>query len=710
MPKKPIEQLAIDTIRTLSMDAVQAANSGHPGTPMALAPVAYTLFNDVLRYDPAQPGWMNRDRFVLSCGHASALLYSVLHLSGVKQLDKNGRPTAEPAVSLDDLRQFRQLNSRCPGHPEHGHTSGVETTTGPLGAGVANSVGMAAASRWFAATYNRPGFDLFDFNVYALCGDGDMMEGVSGEAASLAGHLKLSNLCWIYDDNRITIEGRTDLSFSEDVALRFAGYGWNVLWVSDVNHLPALRKALDMFRNPKAAERESAFANEPHHLQVPSEKERSWSFSADRPTLIIVRSVIGYGAPNKADSHEAHGAPLGDEEIRLTKVAYGWPENEKFLVPNEVVEHFRQGVGARGAKLAADWTAQFNQYKAKYPDLSAQLERIERRELPEDWAADIATFPADAKGMASRVSSGKVLNQIARRIPWLLGGSADLAPSNNSRLAFDGAGDFAAGQYAGRNFHFGIREHAMGAICNGLTLCGLRSFGATFFVFTDYMRPPIRLAALMGLPVFYIFTHDSIGVGEDGPTHQPIEHLAALRAIPNLLVLRPADANEVAESYRVVMSQKDRPAALVLTRQNLPTLDRTKYASAEGVSRGGYILADAPDGRPDVLLIATGSEVSLCLQAQDRLAAEGVKARVVSLPCWELFDAQPADYRDSVLPPAVTRRVGVELGIRQGWDRYLGLQGEFIGMTGFGASAPVGVLLKHFGITVENVVAAAKKV
>jgi transketolase len=708
MPEKSIEQLAINTIRTLSMDAVQAANSGHPGTPMALAPAAYVLWNEALRYDPAQPGWLNRDRFVLSCGHASMLLYSVLHLAEVKQLASDGRPTDQPAVSLDDIRKFRQLDSRCPGHPEHGHTSGVEMTTGPLGQGVSTSVGMAIASRWLAAQYNRPGFDLFDFDVYALCSDGDLMEGIGGEAASLAGHLELSNLCWIYDDNHITIEGRTSLAFNEDVALRFAGYGWNVIWVSDVNNLALLRKALDTFRNRAAAEKESQLANQPHQLQTPDPNQRVWSFAADRPTLIIVRSVIGYGAPHKADSHEAHGAPLGEEEIRLTKAAYGWPENEKFLVPPEVLTHFREGVGSRGRQLYGDWAAMFARYKAQYPELATQLELIDRRELPADWQADVQPFPADAKGVASRVSSGKVLNQAAGRIPWLLGGSADLAPSNNSRLTFGNAADFEGGIYSGRNFHFGIREHAMGAICNGLSLCNLRPYGATFFVFTDYMRPSIRLAALMGLPVFYIFTHDSIGVGEDGPTHQPIEHLAALRAIPNLLTIRPADANEVAEAYKVVLPLKDRPAALILTRQNLPTLDRTKYAAADGLQRGGYVLADAADGQPDVILIGTGSEVSLCVDAYEKLKAEGVKARVVSMPCWQLFDAQPQAYRDGVLPPSVTRRVAVELGIKQGWERYIGQNGQFIGMCGFGASAPIGVLLKHFGFTVDNVVAAAK--
>jgi transketolase len=680
MAEKSLERLAIDTIRTLSMDAVQAANSGHPGTPMALAPAAYLLFNETLRYDPAQPAWPNRDRFVLSCGHASMLLYSVLHLADVKQLDRNGRPTGEPAVTLDSIRQFRQLNSRCPGHPEYGHTSGVETTTGPLGQGVGASVGMAIASRWLAATYNRPGFDLFDFNVYAVCGDGDMMEGVSSEAASLAGHLKLSNLCWIYDDNHITIEGKTALSFSEDVPARFAGYGWNVVNVDDVNDLDALRKAIKTFQQ-----------------------------TGDRPTLIKVRSVIGFGSPNKANSHDAHGAPLGDEEIRLTKAAYGWPQDEKFVVPSEVLAHFRDGIGARGRKLQSEWNALFAKYRVKHPDLAVQLEMIERRELPENWDADIAAFPTDAKGIASRASSGKALNQAAARIPWLLGGSADLAPSTNTLLKFQPVGDFAAGQYAGRNFHFGIREHAMGAICNGMSLCGLKSFGATFFVFADYMRPSIRLAAIMGLPVFYVFTHDSIGVGEDGPTHQPIEQLASLRAIPNLLVIRPADANEVAEAYRTILPLKNQPAALILTRQNLPTLDRSKYASAAGVHRGGYVLADAPDGRPEVILIGVGSEVSLCIGAYEKLSAEGIKARVVSLPCWELFDAQPAEYRDSVLPPAVTRRVGVELGVRQGWDRYLGPNGVFIGLADFGVSAPVGVLLKHYGFTAENVAATAKK-
>jgi transketolase len=675
-----IEQMAINTIRTLSMDAVQAANSGHPGTPMALAPVAYTLFNEVLRYNPADPAWPARDRFVLSCGHASMLLYSLLHLTGVRQLDAEGSPTAEPAVSLDDIRRFRQMGSRCPGHPEYRHTSGVEVTSGPLGQGIANSVGMAIASRWLGATYNRPGFKLFDFDAYALCSDGDLMEGVGAEAASLAGHLKLSNLCWIYDDNGITIEGHTALAFSEDVAKRFAGYGWNVLKVNDVNDLKALRAAISGFKK-----------------------------TDDRPTLIIARSIIAWGAPNKANTPGAHGAPLGEEEIRLTKAAYGWPETERFLVPEAVLAHFREGVGQRGCQLQAEWTKLFGAYGREYPELAEQLVTLQRRELPPNWDADLKPFPADAKGLASRSSSGKVLNQAAKNIPWLLGGSADLAPSNNTALTFAPVGDFSADNPAGRNFHFGIREHAMGGICNGMSLCGLRAYGATFFVFSDYMRPSIRVAALMGLPVFFVFTHDSIGVGEDGPTHQPVEHLAALRAIPGLVVLRPADANEVAEAYKLILQLKDRPAVLVLTRQNLPTLDRAKYGPANGVQRGAYVLSDAADGKPEVILIGSGSEVSQCLEAKELLTAEGIRTRVVSMASWELFDAQSDDYRYSVLPPAVTARVAIEAGVEQGWQKYLGPNGRFIGMQGFGASAPYGTLLKHFGLTAANVAAQAKQ-
>jgi len=671
--------LAINTIRTLSMDAVEAAKSGHPGTPMALAPVAYVVFNEELRYDPADPAWPGRDRFVLSAGHASMLLYSTLHLAGVKQLDAEGHPTGEPAISLEDIRQFRQFGSRCPGHPEAGHASGVETTTGPLGQGLGNSVGMAIASRWLAAHYDRPGFELFAFNVFALSGDGDSMEGISGEAASIAGHLKLSNLCWIYDNNGITIEGKTSLAFSEDVATRFAGYGWHVVRVDDVNDLDALRGALKAFHA-----------------------------CTDRPTLIICRSHIGWGAPNAQDTAEAHGAPLGEKEVRLAKKAYGWPEDEHFLVPEEVRADFREGIGSRGRRLREAWEAKFAEYRKQYPELAEQIDLMRGRKLPEGWDADLREFAADGKGLASRDSSGKVLNQVAKNVPWLLGGSADLAPSNKTMLTFDKVGSFSAENRAGRNFHFGIREHAMGAIANGMALCGLRPYAGTFLVFSDYMRPSIRMAAMMGLPLLYIFTHDSIGVGEDGPTHQPVEQLAALRAIPNLLVIRPGDANEVAEAYRTVVSLTDRPAALVLTRQNLPTLDRIVYAPASGLRRGGYVLADAPDGKPDLLLIGTGSELSLCVDAQKRLAAEGIKARVVSMPCWELFDAQPAEYRHSVLPPEVTGRVAVEAGIEQGWGKYIGISGRFVGMRTFGASAPFKRLYEHFGITRENIVAQAK--
>lgn len=677
---KPIEQLTINTIRTLSMDAVEAAKSGHPGTPMALAPAAYVIFNEFLRYDPEQPQWPNRDRFVLSCGHASMLLFSMLHLTGVKEVGANGRAAGGPSISLEDIRRFRQLHSRCPGHPEYGHASGVETTTGPLGQGIATSVGMAIASRWLARHYNRPGFDLFDFNIYVLCSDGDLMEGVGAEAASIAGHLKLSNLCWIYDDNQITIEGKTSLSFSEDVATRFAGYGWNVLKVDDVNDLNALRGALKQFQG-----------------------------ASDRPTLIIVRSVIGFGAPKLAGSSEAHGAPLGAEEVRLTKRAYGWPEDQQFLVPDEVPAHFRQGIGLRGRQLRQCWEALFGEYQKQFPDLAKQLQCLASRELPAGWDADMKPFPADAKGTASRASSGKVLNQVAKNVPWLLGGSADLAPSTRTLLEFAGAGDFEADNYGGRNFHFGIREHAMGSICNGLALCGLRAYGATFFVFSDYMRPAVRLAAIMGLPVIYVFTHDSIGVGEDGPTHQPVEQLAALRVIPNLIVLRPADANEVAEAYRAILPLKNQPAALILTRQNLPTLDRTKYAPATGLHKGGYVLSEAAGGKPQVILIATGSEVAPALGAQDLLAAQGIAARVVSLPSWELFGVQPAAYRDAVLPPELTCRVGIEAGVEMGWAKYLGPRGRFIGVNQFGTSGPVGALMKYYGFTPENIAAVAKE-
>jgi len=676
-----IEQLSINTIRTLSMDAVQAANSGHPGTPMALAPVAYSLWNQVLRFDPDDPTWPNRDRFVLSCGHASMLLYATLHIAGVRQVDHAGQVLDELAVPLDDIRNFRQLNSRCPGHPEYGETGGVETTTGPLGQGIGNSVGMAVAGRWLGARFNRPGFELFDYNVYALASDGDFMEGVGAEAASLAGHLKLSNLCWIYDDNKITIEGNTRLSFSEDVPKRFAGYGWNVVSVEDANDLEAL-----------------------------SEAYRKFQATDDRPTLIVVKSHIAWGAPNMQDTHDAHGAPLGEDEIRLTKAGYGWPENEKFQVPEEVPAHFAEHLGARGRAAHAEWQAMFTKYAAKHPELAAEWRLIASGKLPDGWDADIPNFPADAKGMASRASSGKVLNAIGKRLPWLIGGSADLASSTKTLMEFDGAGDFESDSYAGRNMHFGIREHGMAAALNGMALCGLRPYGATFFVFTDYMRPSMRLAAVMKLPTLYVLTHDSIGVGEDGPTHQPVEHLAALRAIPGLITFRPGDANEVAEAYRAALSLADRPVAMVLTRQNLPTLDRTKYASAEGTARGGYILADADDGKPDVILMASGSEVSLCVATHEQLTSDGIKARIVSMPSWELFEDQDAAYRNRVLPSAVTARVAVEAGVAQGWYKYLGRSGEFVGMSGFGASAPAGELFEHFGLTVANVVEQAKKV
>ena len=673
------EQLAIHTIRTLSMDAGEAAKSGHPGTPMALAPAAYLLYNEALRFNPDDPGWANRDRFVLSCGHASMLLYSMLHLCGVKQLDAAGHPTDEPAVSLDDIRSFRQLHSRCPGHPEYRHTSGVEVTTGPLGQGVSNSVGMAIASRWLGARYNRPGFTLFDNDVYALCSDGDLMEGVASEAASIAGHLKLANLCWIYDDNKITIEGDTSLAFSEDVGARFAGYGWKVLKVDDVNDLDALRGAIAGFR----ANHES-------------------------PTLIIVRSVIAWGAPNKQNTHGAHGAPLGEDEIQLAKAAYGWPTDVKFSVPPQVRDLFAEGIVRRGRRLQQEWLSLFAKYAAKHPQEASQVQHILRGELPAGWDADLPSFPADAKGMASRVSSGKALNQVAKNLPWLLGGSADLAPSTNTLLNVPDAGHLSAEAPGGRNFHFGIREHAMAAIVNGMATCGLRPYGATFFVFADYMRPSIRLAAIMELPSLFIFTHDSLGVGEDGPTHQPVEHLASLRAIPGLVVLRPADANEVVEAYRTILQLKRQPAALVLTRQNLPTFDRSQCAPAAGVQRGAYVLLDAPGGQPQVILIGSGSEVSLCVEAQSLLKAEGIAARVVSMPSWRLFDAQPAEYRDAVLPPSVTARVAVEAGVAMGWEKYTGCRGRFVGMTGFGVSAPAGTAFKHFGLTAANVAAQAK--
>jgi len=674
-----IDQLCINTIRTLSMDAVQAANSGHPGTPMALAPLVYCLWQHVLQFDPDNPIWMNRDRFILSAGHASMLLYSILHLTGVKAVNAKYERLGELSVKLDDIQHFRQLESKCPGHPEYRWTSGVEATTGPLGQGVATSVGIAMAERWLAAHFNRPGFELFHYNVYALCGDGCLMEGISGEAASLAGHLKLSNLCWIYDNNRISIEGSTSLAFSEDVATRFLAYGWNVTRVGDVNDLEMLERAFRIFQTTQ-----------------------------DRPTLIIVDSHIGYGAPHKQDTSEAHGEPLGEEEIRLAKRYYRWPENEHFLVPDGVRERFQEGIGKRGAHLYAEWSSLFESYRERYPELADHLRRIQWRELPDGWDRDLPSFAPDPRGLATRESSSKVLNAIARNVPWLIGGSADLAPSTKTRLTFEGAGDFEANNYAGRNLHFGIRELAMSAILNGLTLAKVRAYGSTFLTFSDYARPAIRLSALMEIPVIYIFTHDSIGLGEDGPTHQPVEHLVSLRSIPGLIVLRPADANEVVEAWRVIMQLHHEPAVLVLSRQALPTVDRSIYASAAGVAQGAYTLADADDSQPEVLLLATGSEVALCLQAYEQLKQEGIRARVVSMPSWELFERQSQDYRDRVLPPGVTARVAVEQASVLGWAHYTGLKGVVIGMRTFGTSAPLKALQQKFGFTPEKIVSAAK--
>ena len=678
LPAVDTDQLCNNTIRTLSMDAVQKAKSGHPGTPMGLAPVAYELWQHTLRYDPADPTWPGRDRFVLSVGHASMLLYSLLFLTGVRRIVEKG-PTAEPAVSLDDIKQFRQLSSVTPGHPEYSLTSGVETTTGPLGQGVANSVGMAMAQRWFATRYNKPGFELYDYRVYALCGDGDMMEGVSSEAASTAAHLRLGNLVWIYDSNRITIEGGTDLAFSEGTAARFAAYGWHVIDVPDVNDLGAVKAALD----------EAAAVT-------------------DKPTFIVVHSVIGYGAPPQQGTREAHGEPLGPDEVKAAKRFYGWPEDAEFYVPNGVLEHFKDGIGARGARLRAEWMEKLKHYRAQYPELAAELDMMDRHDLPEGWDKDIPEFQADAKGVASRDSSQKVLNAIAPHVPWLIGGAADLAPSTKSNMTFQGAGSFEADNYAGRNLHFGIREHAMGSICNGLALSGIRPYGSGFLIFSDYMKPPIRLSAIMELPVIYIFTHDSIGVGEDGPTHQPIEQLVALRAVPGLAVFRPADANEVAEAWRVAMTTKHKPSVFALSRQALPTIDRSKYGAASGTARGAYVLADC-EGTPDVILMGTGSEVSLCLGAFEALKEEGIKARVVSMPSWDLFEEQDEAYRDSVLPRAVRARVCVEQAAATGWDRYAGVDGTIIAMHTFGASAPASALQTKFGFTPEKVLEAARK-
>jgi len=680
MTDAEVNQLCINTIRTLSMDAVEQAKSGHPGTPMALAPLVYAIWNRVMRFDPADPIWPNRDRFVLSNGHASMLLWSVLHLTKTQAVNADYERLGQPSVTLDDIRRFRQLDSKAPGHPEYHWVSGVETTTGPLGQGVATSVGMAIGEKWLAARYNQPGFEIFDYNIYAVCGDGCMMEGIASEAASLAAHLGLDNLCWIYDNNHITIEGNTRIAFTEDVATRFLGYGWNVLRVGDANDIDRIEHALHVFKTTKG-----------------------------RPTFIVLDSHIGYGSPHKQDTAEAHGEPLGDEEIRLTKRSYGWPEGAKFLIPDAVYEHFAAGMGVRGAKARQEWMELYGAYKMKHPELWTEIEKMQRRDLPASWERNLPIFPADAKGMAGREASGKVLNVLAQNIPWFLGGSADLAPSNKTLLTYEGAGDFQAATPAGKNLHYGIREHVMGAVVNGLSLSKLRAFGATFFIFSDYMRPTIRLSALMELPSIFVFTHDAMGDGEDGPTHQPIEHLASLRAIPGLVTLRPADANEVVEAYRYIMQLRHKPAVLVFSRQPLPTLDRTRYAPASGLARGAYVLADAPGGKPEVILIASGSEVSLVVNAHETLLTEGIHSRVVSMPSWDIFEDQSQEYRDSVLPRAVKARVAVEQASTFGWERYAGSSGRVIGMKTFGASAPLKELQRKFGFEPEHLVATAKE-
>jgi transketolase len=679
MSNEELEQLSINTIRTLSIDAVQQAKSGHPGTPMALAPLAYTIWNRVMNFDPQDPIWPNRDRFVLSNGHASMLLWSILHLTQVHAVNADYELLGRPSVTLDDIRRFRQLDSKAPGHPEYHWVSGVETTTGPLGQGVATSVGMALAEKWLASRFNRAGFDIFNYKIYAVCGDGCMMEGVGSEAASLAAHLGLDNLCWVWDNNHITIEGKTSITFTEDVAARFLAYGWNVLRVGDANDVERIEHALEVFRQTKG-----------------------------RPTFIVLDSHIGYGSPHKQDTSAAHGEPLGDDEVRLVKHAYGWPEDAKFLVPDGVYEHFAAGIGQRGRDARQKWTELFRSYREKYPELATEIEQMQKRELPAGWDRNLPVFPADPKGIAGRDASGKVLNVLAQNIPWFLGGSGDLGPSTRTTLA--GAGDFQAATPGGKNLHYGIREHAMAAIVNGMSLSKLRSFGATFFIFSDYARPAIRLAALMELPVVFAFTHDAMGDGEDGPTHQPVEQLVSLRAIPGLVTLRPADANEVVEAYRYVVQLRHQPAVLALSRQALPTIDRNKYAPASGVSKGAYVLADAPGGQPDVILIATGSEVSLALQAHEELVAEGIRSRVVSMPSWDIFEHQSKEYRDTVLPPEVKARVAIEQASTLGWERYVGDTGLVIGMKTFGASAPLKELQQHFGFEPDRVVAVAKEV
>jgi len=675
-----MEQLAINTIRTLSIDAVQAAKSGHPGTPMALAPLVYTIWNRVMNFDPQDPIWPNRDRFIQSNGHASMLLWSILHLTGVQAVNADYEQLGKPSVTLDDIRRFRQINSKATGHAEYHWTSGVETTTGPLGQGVATSVGMAIARKWLASHFNQPGFEIFDYNIYAVCGDGCMMEGVASEAASLAGHLGLDNLCWIFDNNHITIEGNTNITFTEDIASRFQAYGWNVLRVGDANDLDRIEEALNIFKQTKG-----------------------------RPTFIILDSHIGYGSPHKQDTAEAHGEPLGDDEVKLTKRAYGWPEDAKFLVPEGVREYFNAGIGQRGADARKKWTELLAAYRAKFPGLATEIDQMQRRELPAGWDRNLPVFPADPKGIAGRDASGKVLNVLAQNVPWFLGGSADLGPSNKTTLTFAGAGNFQPESPGGKNLHYGIREHAMAAAVNGMSLSKLRAYGATFFIFSDYAKPAIRLSALMELPTIFIFTHDAMGDGEDGPTHQPVEQLLTLRAIPGLVTLRPGDANEVVEAYRYVMQLRHEPAALVLSRQPLPTLDRTKYASASGVAKGAYVLADSPGVNPEIIFIATGSEVSLAVEAHEQLRAAGVRSRVVSMPSWDIFEHQPQAYRDSVLPPGVKARIAVEQASTIGWERYVGTEGRVIGMKTFGASAPLKELQKKFGFEPDHLVAAAKE-
>jgi transketolase len=675
-----LDQLCINTIRTLSIDAVQQANSGHPGTPMALAPLVYTIWNRVMRFDPQDPIWPNRDRFVLSNGHASMLLWSVLHLTRTQAVDADYEIVGKPSVTLDDIRHFRQLGSKAPGHPEYHWVSGVETTSGPLGQGIATSVGMAVAQKWLAARYNKPGFEIFNYKMYVICGDGCLMEGVGSEAASIAAHLGLDNLCWVYDNNHITIEGNTRITFTEDVAARFLGYGWNVLRVGDANDTERIQNALQVFRQTKG-----------------------------RPTFIILDSHIGYGSPHKHDTADAHGEPLGEEEVRLAKRFYGWPEDAKFLVPDGVYEHFAEGIGERGATARREWAKLFDDYRKANPELATEIDQMQRRELPAGWDRNLPVFAADSKGIAGRDASGKVLNVLAQNIPWFLGGSADLGPSNRTLFSYPGAGSFEADSPTGKSLHFGIREHSMAAIVNGLSLSKLRPFGATFFIFSDYARPAIRLSAIMELPTIFVFTHDAMGDGEDGPTHQPVEHLASMRAIPGLVVIRPADANEVVEAYRYVMQLRHKPAALALSRQALPTFDRKKYAPASGLARGAYVLADPPGGNPEVLLIATGSEVSLAVSAHETLLAEGIRSRVVSMPSWDIFEEQSQDYRDSVLPPAVKARVAIEQASTLGWERYVGPSGRIIGMKTFGASAPLKELQKKFGFEPDHLVAAAKQ-